>query len=201
MKHFELKGRVRTAGGESAIKAIRREGLVQCNLYGNGVNNVIFTVSEKDLMGITHNPASFIIDIVLDNGEKHTAIVHELQYHPVKDNCLHADFLAVSEDKPIAINVPIRVTGHAIGVQAGGRFFQLERKLRISALMKDLPDEIVIDITKLKIGKQIVAGDIKQDKVTILTAKSTILCTVRSTRQMSAQTEEESEEGEKKEGE
>ena len=201
MKHFELKGRVRTAGGESAIKAIRREGLVRCNLYGNGVNNVIFTVSEKDLMGITHNPASFIIDIVLDNGEKHTAIVHELQYHPVKDNCLHADFLAVSEDKPIAINVPIRVTGHAIGVQAGGRFFQLERKLRISALMKDLPDEIVIDITKLKIGKQIVAGDIKQDKVTILTAKSTILCTVRSTRQMSAQTEEESEEGEKKEGE
>lgn len=201
MKHFELKGRVRTAGGESAIKAIRREGLVPCNLYGNGVNNVIFTVSEKDLMGITHNPASFIIDIVLDNGEKHTAIVHELQYHPVKDNCLHADFLAVSEDKPIAINVPIRVTGHAIGVQAGGRFFQLERKLRISALMKDLPDEIVIDITKLKIGKQIVAGDFKQDKVTILTAKSTILCTVRSTRQMSAQTEEESEEGEKKEGE
>lgn len=201
MKHFELKGRVRTAGGESAIKAIRREGRVPCNLYGNGVNNVIFTVSEKDLMGITHNPASFIIDIVLDNGEKHTAIVHELQYHPVKDNCLHADFLAVSEDKPIAINVPIRVTGHAIGVQAGGRFFQLERKLRISALMKDLPDEIVIDITKLKIGKQIVAGDIKQDKVTILTAKSTILCTVRSTRQMSAQTEEESEEGEKKEGE
>ena len=162
---------------------MRRQGLVPCNLYGQGIKNVLFTVSEKDLKGLTHNPSSYIVDLVLSDGNKYQAILHELQFHPVKDNCLHVDFLSVSDDKPIAIEVPIAITGHAAAVQAGGKFFQLKRKLRVSALMKDLPDEIKIDISKLKIGERIVAGDIHIDNVAILTFKGTILCTVKSTRQ------------------
>ena len=103
MKHFELNGKIREVGNKAVIKAIRRQGLVPCNLYGQGIENVLFTVSERDLMGITNTPASYIIDIKLDNGQTYMAVVHELQFHPVKDNCLHVDFLAVSEDKPIAI--------------------------------------------------------------------------------------------------
>lgn len=183
MKHFELKGQIRETGNQAVIKALRRQGLVPCNLYGQGIKNVLFTVSEKDLKGLTHNPSSYIVDLVLSDGNKYQAILHELQFHPVKDNCLHVDFLSVSDDKPIAIEVPIAITGHAAGVQAGGKFFQLKRKLRVSALMKDLPDEIKIDISKLKIGERIVAGDIHLDNVAILTFKGTILCTVKSTRQ------------------
>ena len=183
MKHFELKGQIRETGNQAVIKALRRQGLVPCNLYGQGIKNVLFTVSEKDLKGLTHNPSSYIVDLVLSDGNKYQAILHELQFHPVKDNCLHVDFLSVSDDKPIAIEVPIAITGHATGVQAGGKFFQLKRKLRVSALMKDLPDEIKIDISKLKIGERIVAGDIHLDNVAILTFKGTILCTVKSTRQ------------------
>lgn len=183
MKHFELKGQIRETGNQAVIKALRRQGLVPCNLYGQGIKNVLFTVSEKDLKGLTHNPSSYIVDLVLSDGNKYQAILHELQFHPVKDNCLHVDFLSVSDDKPIAIEVPIAITGHAAGVQAGGKFFQLKRKLRVSALMKDLPDEIKIDISKLKIGERIVAGDIHIDNVAILTFKGTILCTVKSTRQ------------------
>ena len=187
MKHFELNGKVREVGNKAVVKAFRKQGLVPCNLYGAGVENVLFTVTERDLMGITHTPASFIIDIKLDNGKAYTAVVHELQYHPVKDNCLHADFLAVSEDKPVTIKVPVVVSGHPVGVQRGGKFVLVSREVKISALMKDLPDTINLDVTKLDIEKRIVAGDIKVENVSVVTPKSTIICAVKSTRQIAAQ--------------
>jgi len=189
MQHFELKGQIRKVGNKAVIKAFRREGLVPCNLYGNGMDNVLFTVSEKELKGITHNPASYIVDLVLDNGKTYNAVLHELQYHPVKDNCLHVDFLAVNEKKPIAITVPLVITGHAIGVQKGGKFVQRMREVRISALMKDLPDDITVDITDLDLDKKFRAGDIKLDKVTVLTDKDAVICSVKTTRNVAAATE------------
>lgn len=182
MKHFELKGQLRQVGNKAAIKAIRAQGLVPCNLYGLGMENVLFTVDAKELKGLTHTPASFIVDLVLD-GKKYTAVVHELQFHPIEDVCLHVDFLQVNEEKPIAIKVPLNITGHAAGVQAGGKFVKNVRELRISALMKNLPDQLDIDITKLGIGENIVAGDLQFENVTILNPKSTIICGVKATRQ------------------
>lgn len=187
MKHFELKGTVREAGNKAIVKAFRKQGLVPCNLYGPSIEgNILFTVNAKDLKGITDVPQSYIVDITLDNGKKFTAVSHEFQFHPVDDNCLHVDFLAVTEDKPIAIDIPIAIKGTASGVLAGGKFFKLVRKMRVSGLMKDLPDQLDIDITKLGIGKQITAGDLKYDNLTILTSKATILCCVKSTRQIEA---------------
>ncbi|MBQ8462441.1 MAG: 50S ribosomal protein L25 [Bacteroidales bacterium] len=182
MKHFELKGQLRQVGNKAAIKAIRAQGLVPCNLYGLGLENVLFTVDAKDLKGLTHTPASYIVDLVLD-GKKYTAVVHELQFHPIEDVCLHVDFLQVNEEKPIAIKVPLNITGHAAGVQAGGKFVKNVRELRISALMKNLPDQLDVDITKLGIGENIVAGDLKYEDITILNPKSTIICGVKATRQ------------------
>ncbi|MBO5635603.1 MAG: 50S ribosomal protein L25 [Bacteroidales bacterium] len=195
MKHFELSGKVREVGNKAVIKAIRKQGLVPCNLYGQGMENVLFTVTDKDLQGITNTPASFIIDIKLDNGKAYTAVVHELQFHPVKDNCLHVDFLAVSEDKPIAIKVPITVSGHPVGVQKGGKFVLVSRSVKICALMKDLPDNINIDVTPLDIEKRFVAGDIKLEGVSVVSPKDTIICTVKATRNMSAQVADEGAEG------
>ena len=182
MKHFELKGQLRQVGNKAAIKAIRAQGLVPCNLYGLGLENVLFTVDAKDLKGLTHTPASYIVDLVLD-GNKYTAVVHELQFHPIEDVCLHVDFLQVNDEKPIAIKVPLNITGHAAGVQAGGKFVKNVRELRISALMKNLPDQLDVDITKLGIGENIVAGDLKYEDITILNPKSTIICGVKATRQ------------------
>ncbi len=191
MKHFELNGKVREVGNKAVIKAFRKQGLVPCNLYGPGVENVLFTVSEKDLMGITHTPASYIIDIKLDNGKTYMAVAHELQYHPVKDNCLHADFLAVNEEKPITVSVPIEVTGHPVGVQRGGKFVLVSRKIRVSALMKDLPDSVTLNVTKLDIEKRIIAGDVNVENVNVVSPKQMIICTVKATRQISAQAAQE----------
>lgn len=181
MKHIELKGQIRQAGSKAAVKSVRREGAVPCNLYGLGLENVLFTVTAKDLKNLTDTPNSYIVD--LDLGEiKQTAILHEVQYHPVSDEALHVDFLAVSDQKPVTIEVPVKITGHSEGVKLGGKLLVSSRKLRISANIDALPDNLEVDITSLQIGKQIVAADLHFDGVTIVSPKATIICSVRPTR-------------------
>ncbi len=182
MKHIELKGLIREAGNKAAVKEIRKKGLVPCNLYGLGMENTLFTVTAKDLKKITDTPASYIVDLELDNGKKFNAVLHEVQWHPVTDEALHVDFLAVSDEKPVVIDVPVKITGHSEGVKLGGKLLVSSRKLRISAMLNELPDDIEVDITTLKIGKQIVAGDLHYDNVTIVSPKATIICSVRATR-------------------
>jgi len=185
MQHFELKGQLRQVSNKAAIKAFRKQGLVPCNLYGLGMENVLFTVDAKELKGATNTPNAYIIDLVLD-GKTYFAVIHELQFHPVTDDCLHVDFLAVNEEKPIAINVPLKITGHAIGVQQGGKFSQNVRTLRISAIMKNLPDILPVDISNLGLDKTIKAGELTYEGVTILSNKNTIICNVKSTRNTAA---------------
>ena len=182
MKHIELKGQVREAGNKAAVKAVRRAGQVPCNIYGLGIENVLFTIDAQDLKEITHTPNSYIIDLELNNGTKMYAVLHEVQYHPVSDEALHVDFLAVSEEKPVTIEVPVKVVGHSEGVKMGGKLLVSSRKLRVSAMMKNLPDVLEVDSTHLMIGKQIVAGDLNFEGVSIVSPKATIICSVRPTR-------------------
>ncbi|MBR2747224.1 MAG: 50S ribosomal protein L25, partial [Bacteroidales bacterium] len=109
---------------------------------------------------------------------------HEYQWHPVDDNCLHVDFLAVNEQKPIVISVPLNISGHPVGVQAGGKFTQVSRSLKVKALMKDLPDQLDIDVTPLNINDRMVAGDLKFEGLQIVSDKNTIICRVNATRAM-----------------
>ncbi len=181
MQHIELKGQVREAGNKAAVKAIRRAGLVPCNIYGLGIENVLFSIDAQDLKTITHTPNSYIIDLELGD-KKMFAVLHEVQYHPVTDEALHVDFLTVSEDKPVTIEVPVKVVGHSEGVKMGGKLLVSSRKLRVSAMMNNLPDVLEVDSTHLMIGKQIVAGDLNYEGVTIVSPKATIICSVRPTR-------------------
>lgn len=181
MQHFELKGELRQVGNKATIKAFRAQGLVPCNLYGAGVENVIFTISEKDLQLLTSTPYAHIVDLTV--GEyKYSAILHEIQYHPVTDKALHVDFLAVSEDKPIVVAVPIKVSGHSKGVQLGGKFIQNSRKLKVSGLMANLPDDVTVDISELGIGQKIKAGSLKYEGLTVVSDKDSIICSVAATR-------------------
>ena len=192
MQHFELKGTTRQVGNKAVIKAFRREGLVPCNLYGLGMENVLFTVNAKELKALTDTPKSYIVDLILDGAKKaQTAVLHELQWHPVTDACLHVDFLAVDEKKPIAISVPLVIEGHAKGVQQGGKFYQNARSIKVSALMKDLPDEVTVNISDLGLDKRIKAGDIQLKNVAVVSDKDTIICGVKTTRNVTAAAAEE----------
>ena len=192
MQHFELKGTTRKVGNKAVIKAFRREGLVPCNLYGLGMENVLFTVNAKELKALTDTPKSYIVDLVLDGAKKaQTAVLHELQWHPVTDACLHVDFLAVGDKKPIAISVPLVIEGHAKGVQQGGKFYQNARSIKVSALMKDLPDEVTVNISDLGLDKRIKAGDLQLKNVSVVSDKDTIICGVKTTRNVTVAATEE----------
>ena len=186
MQHFTINGTKRQVGNKAVIKAFRKQGLVPCNLYGCGVENVLFTVDAKELKALTDTPASYIVDLVLDSDKKYTCIIHELQWHPVTDVCLHVDFLAVNDSKPICINVPLEISGHSVGVQKGGKFYQSAREIRICALLANLPDKVGVDISSLDFDKKIRAGEIKVENATVVTDKDAIICGVKATRNSQA---------------
>lgn len=181
MKTISLTGTSREITKKSATKALRKEGLVPCVLYGQDLENVHFVLSERDLLKILNTPNSYIIDLKID-GTDYKAIYHAVQFHPVTDSPLHVDFLAVSDKRPVVINVPVVIKGAAQGVREGGKLHIITRKLRVSADLDKLPDNIEVDVTKLKIGKSIYAGDISVEGVNIVTPKNAIICSVKMTR-------------------
>ncbi len=180
MQNIELKGALRSDLGKKGAKDIRRSELTPCNLYGNG-GNVNFTVVEKDLKDILYTPNAYIINLNID-GKVEKAVIREVQFHPVTDEVLHIDFYRVTEDKPVVIEVPVKLNGSSDGVKQGGKLQLSSRKLKVSALIKDLPDTLDIDITTLGLGKTIMVGELEFPNVTILNPKSTVVCAVKMTR-------------------
>jgi len=180
MKSIELKGTSRESVGKKDSKAIRSNEAVPCVLYG-GKDSVYFSVVEKDLKEIIYTPKVYMIALDI-NGKKHLAKIQDVQYHPVSDAPLHIDFYEVSDDKKIEIQVPVRVEGNSIGVKEGGKLVQDSRKLNIRGLVKNIPDEIVLDITTLGIGKSLRVGDLTHDKVEFLDLKNNPVVSVRLTR-------------------
>ena len=185
MKSIEVKGTARTIAERSseqarALKAIRKNNGVPCVLYGAG-ENVHFTVPAEGLRNLVYTPHIYVVDLVID-GKKVNAILKDIQFHPVTDKVLHIDFYQTSEDKPVVMDVPVRVTGHAAGVQAGGKLAIITRKLKVKALPKDMPDEVVVDVTSLGVGKAIKVQDIHVEGVELMNAKSVVVAQVKLTR-------------------
>ena len=115
------------------------------------------------------------------------AVMREVQFHPVREQILHIDFYRVQEGKPVAISIPVRLSGTAEGVKIGGKLALSARKLMVKAMVDQLPDEIVVDVTPLQVGQTIFVGDLKQENVTFVTPATTAVCAVRVTRASRAQ--------------
>ena len=198
MKKFDLKGEIRDGFGKKAAKSFRSQGLIPCVVYGgHDEKNLNFVVKEGDIRNIIYTPEVFLINLEL-GGNKMQAILKEAQFHPVKDTVLHLDFLHVFDDVPVVIDLPVRLTGLAAGVKAGGKLSLDSRKLKVRALVANLPEELVVNVEKLKIGKSIQVGDLKFDGLELLNAKNAVVCRVQVTRatrsDMDAAAAEEGEE-------
>ncbi len=100
----------------------------------------------------------YIIDLKIGDNT-YTTMLKDIQYHPVHDNILHADFLELSPSEPVNIAIPITLEGTAPGVMLGGRLLKKIRKIKVSALIENLPDQLVIDISKLNIGNSVLVSD------------------------------------------
>ncbi len=180
MKIYELIGTARNDFGKKAAKNFRRQGLVPCNLYGLGINKT-FTVKDADVQKLIITPVVYAVKLNIDGAEQ-MAVIKELQFHPVKDNVLHIDFLAVDEKKPVEVAIPIRLEGHAEGVKAGGKLALLMRKLNVKGIYTDIPEEMVIDINSLGLGKKMLVADLQFDKLEITNVKSAVVVQVKATR-------------------
>ncbi|MDD2225922.1 MAG: 50S ribosomal protein L25/general stress protein Ctc [Dysgonamonadaceae bacterium] len=186
MKTFDLKGEIRNDFGKKVARAYRREGLIPCVVYGgHNEENVNFVVKSGDVRNLIYTPEIYLVN--LDLGEKKMqAALREIQFHPVKDTILHIDFLHVFEDVPLEIELPVRLEGLAEGVRAGGRLSLDMRKLKVRAIPSKLPDEIVINVENLGLGKTIQVGDLEFDGIEMLNAKDAVVCRVHLTRSAKA---------------
>ena len=160
MKEINVTGQKRTDLGKKASKELRKEGFVPCNLYGEKKGEdgkpvaKAFAVSMSDLRKLVYTPHIYVINLDID-GEHHTAILKELQFHPVTDALLHVDFYEVNDTKPITIGIPVKLVGLAQGVRDGGRMNLSIRKINVTAPYQQIPEHLDVDVTSLKLGKSI----------------------------------------------
>ena len=137
MKEFALNGKKREAVGKKASKMLRKEGMIPCNLYGeNTVDGkpvaMAFMIPMSELRKVVYTPEVYVVNLSID-GEPHKAVIKELQFHPVTDAVLHADFYEVNETKPITIGIPVKLNGLAQGVRDGGKLNLSIRKINVTA--------------------------------------------------------------------
>ena len=221
MKTFQLEGKPRKEIGKKAIKALRGEGLIPAVLYGHrsvelpysgkledgqvlvenqgkGVVVTNFTVTIDAVRKLIYSPEVFIVELNI-GGHKQTAMLKDLQLHPVTDEILHIDFLAVFPDIPMTIEVPVVLDGFAAGVRAGGKLNLISKKLKVKGLSKDIPEKLHINVENLELGKAIQIKHLNFDNLTLLNAPDNVVCVVAVTRgAMTQSTATTSEEEEKK---
>ena len=180
MKTVSMSGSLRESVGKKDAKLQRSEGKIPCVLYG-GKEQYKFVADEKSFHQIVFSPDSFFIKLDLD-GKKHNCILKDIQYHPVSDTILHADFIEFAQDKPLTMPVPVQFTGNAPGLIKGGQLIKKFRKLNIRSLPADMPEAVVIDISELDIDQKITIGEIPQVKFKILEKPERYIIAIRATR-------------------
>ncbi|MDE6017589.1 MAG: 50S ribosomal protein L25 [Muribaculaceae bacterium] len=205
MKKFQLKAEARENLGKKAVKAIRNEGkipavlnggkLVELPYNGNleageklveldskrGIITTDIVVKSEDVRKLIYTPEIFEIDLEL-NGKVRKAIMKDLSFQPVKDTVLHIDFLEVYPDKPIIMEVPVKIEGHAEGVKAGGKLQLSMRKLKVKALYTEIPEQLVVNVDHLGLGKSLAVGDLHFEGLELMNAKNAVVCAVQLTR-------------------
>ena len=205
MKVFNLEATPRTALGKKASKALRQSGLIPVVLNGGeivtlpyegtlkegqkiveisngrGLLTTDLTVSNEAVRKLIYTPDIFAIELSV-NGEKRMAVLKDIQFHPVKDTVLHIDLLEVNDSKPVEIEVPVSIVGHAEGVKAGGKLSLSMKKLRVKALYTNIPERLVINVDTLGLGKTLQVGDLHFDNLELMNAKNAVVCAVQLTR-------------------
>ncbi len=205
MKVFQLAAEPRTALGKKATKALRGESKIPVVLNGGEIVELPYagalkegeklveigngkalittdlTVSADAVRKLVYTPDIFAIELTV-NGEKRMAVLKDIQFHPVKDTILHIDLLEVKPGKPVTIEVPVKLEGHAEGVKAGGKLTLSMKKLRVKADYTVIPERLVINVDSLGLGKSLAVGDLHFEGLELVNAKNAVVCAVQLTR-------------------
>lgn len=205
MNIFKLSAEPRTDLGKKAAKALRSEGKIPVVLNGGDLVDVPYkgklsageklieigagkglittdlVVTKDSVRKLVYTPDIFAIELDY-NGQKKMAILKEIQFHPVKDTILHMDFLEVNDKKPVVVEVPVKLEGHAEGVKAGGKLSLSMKKLKVRAIYKNIPERLVINVDNLGLGKSLQVGELNFEGLELVNAKNAVVCAVQLTR-------------------
>ncbi|MDE6297484.1 MAG: 50S ribosomal protein L25 [Muribaculaceae bacterium] len=205
MKKFELNAEPRVECGKKSVKALRKEGKIPAVINGGAIVELPFNgtlkageklveiddkrgiittdiaVKAEDVRKLIYTPDIFEIDLTV-NGETKKAVMKELQFQPVKDTVLHIDFQEVYPEKPIVMEVPVQIEGHAEGVKAGGKLTLSMRKLKVKACYNEIPERLVVNVDNLGLGKSMAVGDLHFEGLELMNAKNAVVCAVQLTR-------------------
>jgi large subunit ribosomal protein L25 len=190
MKEISLTGKKRAELGKKSSKALRKEGFIPCNLYGEAKEDgkpvaLAFASSFSELRKLIYTPHIYVVNLTID-GVAHKAVMKEIQFHPTTDAPLHVDFYEINEEKAITIGIPVNLVGLAQGVRDGGRMNLSIRKINVTAPYRQIPERLDVDVTALKIGKSIKVGELSYEGLEIATGKDVIVCSIKMTRNAAA---------------
>ena len=205
MKTFDLNAEPRLELGKKSVKALRKEGKIPAVINGGAIVELPFNgtlkpgeklveiddkrgiittdvvVKNDDVRKLIYTPDIFEVNLNV-NGETKKVVMKDLQFQPVKDTVLHIDFLEVYPDKPIVMEVPVQIEGHAEGVKAGGKLVMSMRKLKVKAAYTEIPERLVINVDHLGLGKSLAVGDLHYEGLELMNAKNAVVCAVQLTR-------------------
>ncbi|WP_267403317.1 MULTISPECIES: 50S ribosomal protein L25/general stress protein Ctc [unclassified Chryseobacterium] len=180
MKSITIQGTKRESVGKKSTKALRDAELVPCVVYG-GAEPLNFSAEERAFKGLVYTPEAHTVSIEID-GQVIPAVLQDIQFHPITDRILHVDFYQLADDKPVVMEVPVRITGRSKGVVAGGVLRQSFRKLKVKAIPANLPDEVVVDVTPLRIGNKLYIGGIKTEGYSFMHPDNAVVVAVKMSR-------------------
>jgi large subunit ribosomal protein L25 len=189
MNSLEIIGFKRANLGKRESKQLRLDANVPCVLYG-GEDQVHFYAPMFLFRDLVYTPNAYKVDLTVE-GKKYSCILQDIQFHPVNDMILHADFLLLKEDKEVKMDVPVRITGTSPGVIKGGKLISKLKKVKVKALPKNLPDFVEADISTLEIGKSLRVSDLQTGNYTFLNNKALPVVSVETTRALRGAAEEE----------
>ena len=181
MKSCDLTGTSRTEVGKKSTNELRKNNGIPCILYGIEKEAKAFAVTADAVRKLVYTPDIHVVNLTID-GVECTAVLKDIQFHPVKDTILHMDFLQIVADKPIVMEVPTVLTGLAAGVKLGGKLQQAIRKIKVKAVYANIPEKLTVDVTELALGKSIKVGDLSFEGLELVTPAQTVVCSVAATR-------------------
>lgn len=182
MKSITIEGQLRTEYGKKATRQLRSQGLVPGVIYG-GATEINFSAPATAFKTIVYTPEFNLTEIIV-GGTSYRTILKDLQFDKVSDDLNHVDFLELVEDKHVVATLPVRYTGNAAGVKAGGRLITKMKTLKVKSLPKDLQENIEVDVTNLELNGNIRVQDVKAGNMEILNSPRIPMASIVLTRQL-----------------
>ncbi|MFC2187697.1 50S ribosomal protein L25/general stress protein Ctc [Peijinzhouia sedimentorum] len=176
MKSIEIIGFKRANLGKTEAKQLRLDGNVPCVLYG-GDSQIHFHTPAILFRELVYTPEVHLVKLNVE-GDLYEAVLQDIQFHPVSEMILHADFLLLKAGKIVKIDIPVKLTGTAPGVIKGGKLQIKLKAMKVKGLPKDLPDFIPVDVSKLDLGKSVKVGEVEVKDLEVLTNSLVTIATV-----------------------